>query len=325
MKLVRRIAISVTVSAVVLLAVAVGLALFGTPGPREGKVESFSDFGAMRGLDYSGLPDVRTFAARDGRRLGYRFYPADTRRVLILIHGSGYHGRYLHPLASAIAAANAARVYVPDQRGHGSSAPPRGDIDYIDQLTDDLDDLIALIKRDAPGAEIVIGGHSSGGGLAVRFMGTPGGKDIAGYLLLAPFLGHDAPTTRPDSGGWARPYLPRIIGLTILNKIGITALNGLTAIDFAMPPDARDGTETLSYSYRLLTGFAPRDYQTDVTAIGDTPVLVLVGDKDEAFYPDRYAAALPKATVKVLPGLTHLGLAIAPETAARAIFWLKGL
>ena len=103
-------------------------------------------------------------------------------------------------LAQSLAESAAANVITPDLRGHGPSPDVRGDIDYIDQLEDDLADLIAHLRdRAARGGEIVVGGHSSGAGLALRFGGSVYGDRAAGYLLLAPYLGHDAPTTRSPS------------------------------------------------------------------------------------------------------------------------------
>jgi hypothetical protein len=44
-----------------------------------------------------------------------------------------------------------------------------------------------------------------------------------------------------------------------LNNVGILWFNHLTVIDFNLPEEARNGTDTLAYSQRLKTGFAPRD------------------------------------------------------------------
>ena len=77
---------------------------------------------------------------------------------------------------------------------------------------------------------------------------------------MSPFMKYNAPTTRLNSGGFAKPYTGRIIGLVMLNNVGIRWFNYLTAIEFNMPEKARDGTETLSYSYRLTTAYAPHDY-----------------------------------------------------------------
>ncbi len=289
--------------------------------------DAVSAEGATTGLRFEKLAPVAeaqvapsgTFRARDGRDLPVRHYPAQSDVTLLLIHGSGSHSYYLGPLASRLSAAGAAQVYTPDLRGHGQAPVRRGDVDYIDQLEDDLADLAAHARARDPGTRIVVGGHSSGGGLALRFAGSPHARLADGYLLLAPYLGHDAPTTRPNAGGWARPRLPVIIGLSILNGFGITALNGATAITFDMPEVARDGTETLAYSFRLNTGYAPRDYRKDLTAV-KVPLLGLIGALDEAFFADKLEPTLTEfsdARVELIPGAAHLELPSAPATAER--------
>ncbi|MBT7716490.1 MAG: alpha/beta hydrolase, partial [Deltaproteobacteria bacterium] len=144
-------------------------------------------------LDYTNVPQLKTFTARDGKPLAYRHYPAQSDRVLILLHGSGWHSRYFLPLAESISAEDLAQVYTPDLRGHGSTPERRGDVDYIGQLEDDLADLIAIIRKDNPNAMLIVGGHSSGGGLAVRFAGSQYGKQADAYVLLSPYLKYNAP------------------------------------------------------------------------------------------------------------------------------------
>jgi non-heme chloroperoxidase len=279
-------------------------------------------------LDYSGIPELTRYAARDGQELSVRHYPSDSNVVLVLIHGSGYHSRYLFPLARRVSAANAAQVYTPDLRGHGVAPERRGDTDYIDQLEDDLADLVAHIRKETPGARIVVGGHSSGGGLALRFAGSQYGSEASAVLLLAPFLRHDAPTTRPDAGGWAKPRVGRIVGLSILNQMGINAWDDAVVIEFEMPEDYRDGTETLAYTHRLNTGFAPRAFETDLAAIG-APLLVLVGADDEAFIAEQFtptiASHAPDGVVEIVEGASHMGIVVGEASALVIIPWLAAL
>jgi non-heme chloroperoxidase len=49
-------------------------------------------------FDYSSLPELKSFTARDGTRLAYRHYPAYSEKVVILLHGAGWHSRYFLPL-----------------------------------------------------------------------------------------------------------------------------------------------------------------------------------------------------------------------------------
>jgi non-heme chloroperoxidase len=278
-------------------------------------------------IDYSGAPELKYFSARDGTPLAYRHYPAESDKVIILFHGSGYHSRYLLPLAEFISSEGLAQVYTPDLRGHGLTPKRRGDVDYINQMDDDAADLIAMIKKDNPGATVIVGGHSSGGGLAVRFAGSKYGKLADAYLLLTPFLKYNAPTTQPDSGGWASPNFGRFMGLSMLNSIGIRLLNNLKVIEFNMPEEARDGTETLSYTYRLNTAYSPRNYKKDLSAITQ-PLLVVVGTADESFVPDQFEPVISQyteANVKLLEGLSHFGVVISPEVHPVIREWLEGL
>lgn len=45
-------------------------------------------------LDYTGLPELQEFKARNETTLFYRHYPAQTDLTLVLLHGSGWHSRY---------------------------------------------------------------------------------------------------------------------------------------------------------------------------------------------------------------------------------------
>ncbi len=263
---------------------------------------------------------------RTGGELPVRHYPSATDDALVLVHGSGSHSRYLAPLGRRIAASGRAHVYTPDLRGHGEAPERRGDIDHIDQLEEDLADLVGWIRTRHPG-RVFVGGHSSGGGLALRYAGGRQGADASGFVLLAPFLAHDAPTMSGRSaGGWARPRVPRIVLLSILNGFGIHAFDDAITIEFEMPEAVRDGTETLAYSHRLNTGYAPRDWKADLAA-APGPILVLVGDQDEAFLPEAFGPAVrgsaPEARVELIPGAGHLDLPAHPATAERILQWLS--
>jgi len=324
-KILFRILTFVLISVVIYLGIATTLILVGKPG-ESGDAGAGPSFDELF-FDYSALPELQTFEARDGVSLGYRQYPADADRVLVLLHGSGWHSSYFLPLAEYVSAENLAHVYTPDLRGHGPTPVRRGDVDYIEQLEDDVADFIAVIRREHPDAALVVGGHSSGGGLALRFAGSQYGQQADAYLLMAPFLKYNAPTTRSNSGGWARPYTGRIAGLTMLNNVGIRWFNHLTAIEFNMPEKARDGTETLAYTFRLNTGFTPRNYKKDLRAITQ-PLLVVAGAADESFYAEEYEPVISEYTevqVEVLDSVTHMGAVVDPDVRPVLKAWLEDL
>lgn len=236
--------------------------------------------------------------------------------VVVMIHGSGWHGQQFDRLAWALR--DVAEVRAVTLRGHGADPVRRGDVDYIGQLEDDLASAIGDV---AQGRKVVLLGHSSGGGLVVRFAGGRHGGLFDAAILLAPFLKHDAPTTRENAGGWARPLTRRIIGLSMLNMVGIHALDHLTAIRFAMSEAVLDGplghTATTAYSWRLNKSYAPRsDYKADIAAL--PPFLLIAGADDESFHADRYdplmSGVTDKGSYHVLPGIGHLGVVDAPRT-----------
>ena len=174
-----------------------------------------------------GGPQIRRFqrlacdrAVSGARRHRARLPPLSagspaTGRAAIVIHGSsGSSGGTIHALSMALAA-HGVETWAIDMRGHGASGT-RGDIGYVGQLEDDLADFVAVVRKTAPTAPLTLIGHSAGGGFALRVAGSPIQNLFARTVLLAPYLGYDAPTNRPNSGGWASADIPRILGLLAL-------------------------------------------------------------------------------------------------------------
>lgn len=286
---------------------------------------------AGKTLDFSGTINVLKaplalvgVKMRDGYDLMTRQVsgPDEPAPLLVMVHGSGWHGQQFDRLAAQLG--DVAEVLAPDLRGHGVAPARRGDVDYIGQLEDDLADLIKARRK--PGQKLVMLGHSSGGGLVVRFAGGEHGAMLDGAVLLAPFLKYNAPTTRPNSGGWANVLIRRIIGLSMLNAAGIHLLDHLPVIQFAFPASVLDGpqghTATTAYSWRMNTSYAPRaDYLKDVAAL---PRFVLMaGQEDESFVASGYqplmSAVTDKGQYRLIEGVNHLDVvdAAATEVAIR--------
>jgi pimeloyl-ACP methyl ester carboxylesterase len=267
-------------------------------------------------VDFSDLPTVQTYAARDGVTLGYRVYEGGGAQVVVLIHGSSDDGSGMHPLAKALRDAGAS-VYVPVVRGHGNFGR-NGDIDYIGQLEDDLADFVAVLRPLHPNASFSLIGFSSGGGFVLRAIATPDEKLFDRFIMISPALPQSAPTIRPDTGGWVSVAKPRIIVLSLLNRLGVDWFNGLPIVAFATSPKV--ATLTSVYSFRLAVDFgAPRDY---LTALGRSrkPAALLVGGADELFYPDRFAPLFepvrPDLHITIVPAIGHIGMTVAPAGIA---------
>lgn len=288
--------------------------LVAVPLKRLPELRSISE--TARAVDRSTMPAVERFSARDGTQLAYRHYPTRARAtglIAIVVHGSSGSSAAVHALADALAT-RGVETYAPDIRGHGGSGT-RGDIAYVGQLEDDMADLVALIRKTSPAEPITLVGHSAGGGFALRVASSPIKDLFARTVLLAPYLGYDAPTNRPNSGGWASADIPRLLGLLALRKLGIECCDALPALAFAVPKDLAN-VLVPAYSARLMRNFATRGYRDDLA--GTTrPLALIAGAEDELMLSDKYAdaihAVLPSAEVKLIDGVNHMGIVSAPK------------
>lgn len=275
------------------------------------------------------IPDLRRYAARDGEELAYRLYDSSSARILIFVHGSSYHGAGYNALATAISASGAAKVILPNLRGHYQSGRRRGDVDYIGQFEDDLIDLIEFLRREGLPGPITLGGHSSGGGLAIRFAGGGHQNIVSSFLLLAPIIPVSPAVRDGSAGGWSSLNMRRLSGLLMLNAVGIHGFDGLSLIEFNKPEIFWDGTETLSYSHRLNASYHPRyRYLADVRALDDK-ALVLVGADDEAIDAEAlrglFTATPPRSRAAILPKINHFGIFSDALALQTVIDWLRGL
>ena len=276
---------------------------------------------ARASVDYSALPAVERFQARDGTMLGFRHYPASgpaAGRAAIVIHGSsGSSGTTIHALSGALAA-HGVETYTVDIRGHGTSGT-RGDVAYVGQLEDDLADFVAVVRKTTPTAPLTLIGHSSGGGFALRVAASPIQNLFARTVLLAPYLGYNAPTNRPNSGGWASADVPRIIGLMVLRAIGVTCCDALPVVAFAVPPHS-EKILVPAYTERLRRNFANHpDFRADLSA-ATRPLTIISGADDELMLADKYVEAVRgmavPVNVKLIDGVNHMGIVSAPAAVS---------
>ena len=281
--------------------------LIATPIKRPPELTSVSKTAGA--VDRSDMPDLERFHARDGTELAYRRYPAGSPpsgQIAVVVHGSSGSSIAVHALAKALAA-RGVDTYAPDIRGHGASGT-RGDIAYIGQLEDDLADFVGEIRKTAPVAPLTLIGHSSGGGFALRVAGSPIQNLFVRTVLLAPYLGYDAPSSREDAGGWASPDIPRFLGLSLLHRLGIVCCESLPTIAFAVAANS-SAILASTYSYRLMRNFgSSASYRDDLAAAGK-PVSVFAGAADELMFPDKYRDAVgARAPVRLIEGVNHMGM-----------------
>ena len=211
-------------------------------------------------------------------------------------------------------------------RGHYRSGERSGDVDYFDQMEDDVSDLIDTLTAEGQTGPFLLGGHSSGGGFAIRFAGGAYANKIERYLLMAPAI-PGTPTLREDTG-WANVHMNRLMGLLFLNAVGIHRFDHLETISFNKPEALRDRTETLGYSHRLNVAYHPRlPPEEDLAKLPDTSLL-LVGEDDEAIDAqaliELFETAAPSVRAEIVPHINHIMLAYDNGVFVRILRWIRG-
>jgi non-heme chloroperoxidase len=326
-RFVKGVIIAVVVFIVVFAVGTAGLLIFGTTEAPKPLASISKPFAA---IDYTGLPALERYAARDGASLSYRSYAAGDKEVVVLVHGSAGSSADMHAMAKAIQVAGIT-VYVPDLRGHGDNRP-HGDIGYVGQLDDDMTDFLKVVQPHHPGAKWTLVGFSSGGGFALRIAAEPLGHSFDRYVLLSPFPVYTAPTVRTansEPGGqangeaavWSTACAGRIFGLVLLDNFGIHLFDGLPVLYFAVPPDVP--SVTAAYSWRMLLNFQSRqDYAADIRAVSK-PMQVFVGGKNELFFADKFEpvfdADRKDIPVKILPEFNHVDMVTKSQAIATVV------
>jgi non-heme chloroperoxidase len=312
----RKVLITLPLVSLLLLA-ALGAAIaFGGPG-EPAPMTSIND--PFKGIDYSDLPALSRYQARDSAALAYRVYAAQgmPRGSVVLVHGSSASSRSLHVLARAVAEAGLS-AYALDMRGHGDSGS-KGQIAYVGQLDDDLEDFMRSVQ---PARPATLAGFSAGGGFALRVAAGERQTLFDRYVLLSPFISQDAPTYRPDSGGWVSVGIPRIVALSLLDAVGVHAFASLPVTRFALNEWGKSML-TPYYSYALATNFRPRaDWRASIRS-AQQPMRLLAGQQDEAFFAERYAGLFQAegkdVPVTLLPGIGHVALTLDPLAVRAAV------
>jgi non-heme chloroperoxidase len=213
-------------------------------------------------------------------------------------------------------ASNGYRAIAHDRRGHGRSAQT-WDGNDMDHYADDLADLIeALDLRD-----LVLIGHSTGGGEVVRYIGRHGTARVAGLIMVAAVPPLMLKTPANPGGTPIKAFDDIREGLLKdrsqfyqdlsapfygANRPGSTVSQALrdTFYNLSM-------TVGFKAAYDCVKAFSETDQTDDLKQV-DVPTLIIAGDDDQIVPIDdsgrRSAQIVKGATLKVYPGAPH-GLA----------------
>ena len=205
------------------------------------------------------------------------------------------------------------RVIAHDRRGHGRSTQT-WDGNDMDTYADDLSELFEKLDL----TNVIVVGHSTGGGEVARYLGRHGTKRVAKAVLIsavpplmvkteanplgAPIAVFDGLRTALAAN---RPQFYRDITLPFYgyNRPGATISEGIREHWW------RQGMlGGMKAHYDCIKAFSETDFTEDLKKI-DIPMLVLHGDDDQivpiAAAGPMSAKILKNATLKVYPGFPH--------------------
>jgi len=295
----------VLVSVVIIFALAISVMIALPPPKSLPTLEAIA--APFRNVDFSKIPELHHYTTRDGSKLAYREYPnQDIKQIVVLVHGSSGSSLSMHPLAEYLQR-QGMKVYSLDIRGHGNS-DRKGDIDYIGQLEDDMEDFANQVLKQN---ETTLVGFSLGGGFVLRFAASTRQKLFGRYILLSPYIGYNSPTVKLKSGGWADTSYSRIIGISLLGPVGRKMFGHLPVITYAIDPKTAK-YQVAQYSFNLLTNLSPHsNYKADIASVKQR-LTVLVGEKDELFnahaFEPLFTKSRPGTKVIVVPDVGHITL-----------------
>jgi alpha-beta hydrolase superfamily lysophospholipase len=268
------------------------------------------------------------FIMRDSSKLTAQHFINDSDLSVVILHGILSSSYTNNRFAGLIREAANAEVYSLDLRGHGASDGSPGDVSYIGQYVDDVADVVRQIKKSKPTGKIIIAGHSMGGGISLRYAMKEGLPDIDGYLLFAPQLGDNAPTNvfpedaaRQQDESFMAIDLSRLIGLALLNSLNVTQWNDMPVFFFNLP--AEMGVN--KYSFRSTASMSPTDYKEGLQSV-DKPLLVIVGENDEAFNVNAYHGAIDtysNGEFHLIKDQTHNGIRHDVLAMKKVEQWIK--
>jgi alpha-beta hydrolase superfamily lysophospholipase len=273
----------------------------------------------------------------DGASLFLRGFTPETspKAVLQVVHGMAEHSARYARLAQALTARGYA-VYADDHRGHGKSAPGRGDLGHFadadgwnhvvrDELT-----VLDEIRARHPGLPVFLLGHSMGSYIA-RTLAIRHGDRYQGLIISG--TSHDAPLTYRAASliaGAEKLRLGPRGKSPVLRKLSFETFNAKFD-DPRTPADwlSRDAAEVDKYVADPLCGFeCSTQLWQDVFAglveiCSDAhiarmpkglPVLIIAGERDPLNNGLRGIKKLRKAfdtagltqvTERVYPGARH--------------------
>ena len=263
--------------------------------------------------------DVHFITAHDRIKLAYYAFPAaqsQERAVVIMYHGGGAYSTPAYQWVAEKLQQQGVSTYCFDVRGHGNSEGPRGDAPSVDTVFDDVKLTIEWVKAQHHDAPLYLVGHSSGAGLLINYHNAYKDLRVDGYILLAPFLGPNAASSRYE-GAHQNSFVKNVrVWVFILNALlPVEWFHHVNAVYFNYPDDMIKANPLYvsKYTYVMSTATTPYAINDILTSWGNMPFWVFVGENDEQFYADRVVTLCQAATqqptdARIIPDAQHLSI-----------------
>jgi non-heme chloroperoxidase len=253
---------------------------------------------------------MATITTTDGTAIFYKDW--GTGQPVVFSHGWPLNADAWDDQAFLVAS-NGFRAVAHDRRGHGRSSQPWSG-NEMDTYADDLSQVIEALNL----SDVILVGHSTGGGEVTRYMGRHGTARVAKAVLVGAIpplmLKSDA---NPD--GTPIEAFDEI-------RAGLTADRSQYYKDLSAPfyganrpgSTVSQGTRDAFWLWSMQVGFkgafdcvkafSETDLTEDLERI-DIPTLIIHGDDDQivpiAASARRSAGIVKDATLKVYPGAPH--------------------
>lgn len=126
------------------------------------------------------------FTVIDGIKLFYRYFEpeGEIKKVVLAMHGLAGHSGMWTMLGDSLYYENTI-VYVPDVRGHGRSGGIKGNVDNFDDVVEDYQEFVKMIKTKHPDIPLFIVGESMGGAVGINYCAKYQ-DEIQGAVICAP-------------------------------------------------------------------------------------------------------------------------------------------
>lgn len=253
-----------------------------------------------------------------------RWQAAQPQATVVLIHGLAEHSaRYRH--VGEYLAARGYTVQAMDLRGHGRSPGKRILVQKIDEYSNDVADLLAQVRTQAPDQPLFLLGHSLGG-LIVTYHVLTQSPDLRGVILSGPALQVDGVSPFQLMVG---RVLARIAPTLPMKKLDATAVSRDPAVVKAYQSDPLiyPGAIPSATGVAMIEAIHAIQQQMETFRL---PLLIVQGSADRLVNPEGSKQLYARAgsadkTLKLYEGLYHevLNEPEQEQIMAEIVAWLE--